>query len=109
MRGMEPQILVGTDGGIRSFGSAEMPVDALAGHTVTALAHDGPRTWAIVGGRALYSSEDRRAWTARAPVDGEDAATCLAPTPAGLYVGIEGAHLRRLQADRLAPIESFET
>jgi len=106
---MEPQILVGTDGGIRSFGSAENSADALAGHTVTALAHDGPRTWAIVGGRTLYSSEDRHEWTARASVDGEAEATCLAPNSTGLYVGTEGAHLRRLRADRLAPLESFET
>ena len=37
MRGMEPRILVGTEGGLRSFGALEVPADALAGHTVTAL------------------------------------------------------------------------
>ena len=37
MRGIEPRILVGTEGGLRSFGAVEVPADALAGHTVTAL------------------------------------------------------------------------
>src|SRR5438309_8730207 len=37
MRGIEPRILVGTEGGLRSFGALEVPADALAGHTVTAL------------------------------------------------------------------------
>jgi hypothetical protein len=106
---MEPRILVGTDGGLRSFGDAGTPADALAGHTVAALAHDGPRTWALVDGRTLYATEDRREWTARAALDGADSATCLAPTTTGLYVGTEGAHLHRLQAGRLSPIDSFET
>ena len=105
---MEPRILVGTDGGLRSFDFADGAADALAGHTVTALAHDGSRTWAIVDGRTLYSSEDCRQWTASAAVEGEDDATCLAPTSAGLYVGTEGAHLHRLHAGRLSPLDSFE-
>jgi len=109
MRGMEPRILVGTEGGLRSFGSVEVPADALAGHTVTALAHDGSRTWAIVDGRTLYASENRREWTAGAAVEGEHEATCLAPTSRGLFVGTEGAHLHRLQAGRLSPLDSFET
>jgi len=105
---MEPRILVGTDGGLRSFGDAGAPADALTGHSVAALAHDGPRMWALVDGQSLYASEDRRGWTARATLDGEDSATCLAPTTTGLYVGTEGAHLRRLQAGRLSPVDSFE-
>jgi len=109
MRGMEPRILVGTEGGLRSLGSVEVPADALAGHTVTALAHDGSRTWAIVDGRTLYASENRREWTAGAAVEGEHEATCLAPTSRGLFVGTEGAHLHRLQAGRLSPLDSFET
>ena len=109
MRGMEPRILVGTEGGLRSFGSVEVPADALAGHTVTALAHDGSRTWAIVDGRTLYASENRREWTAGAAVEGEHEATCLAPPSRGLFVGTEGAHLHRLQAGRLSPLDSFET
>src|SRR5437867_5248598 len=107
-RAMEPRILVGTDGGLRTFGDVGAPADALAGHSVAALAHDGPRMWALVDGRTLYASEDRREWTARATLDGEDSATCLAPTTTGLYVGTEGAHLRRLQAGRLSPVDSFE-
>src|SRR5437773_952527 len=109
MRGMEPRILVGTEGGLRSFGSVEVPADALAGHTVTALAHDGSRTWAIVDGRTLYASENRREWTAGAAVEGEHEATCLAPTSRGPFVGTAGAHLHRLQAGRLSPLDSFET
>src|SRR2546426_5177195 len=102
MRGMEPRILVGTESGLRSFGPGDGLADALAGHTVTALAHEGPRTWAIVDGRTVYSAGDGREWTAHARVDGDDEATCLAPTAGGLVVGTEGAHLHRLQDNRLS-------
>jgi len=106
---MEPRVLVGTEGGLRSFGPGDGPADALSGHTVTALAHDGPRTWAIVDGRTVYGTENGREWTAHARVGGDDEATCLAPTAGGLFVGTEGAHLHRLHAGRLSRLESFET
>jgi hypothetical protein len=106
---MNTRMLVGTVGGLwyvddRGRSSPE----AHAGRTVTALARDGLRTWAIVDGKTLSVSEGNRAWTTIASIDGPPA-TCLAPTSAGLMIGTEEAHLWRLDGDRLTAIESFET
>jgi hypothetical protein len=105
---VEPRILVGTVGGLWEFGSAgSRPADALAGQTVTALAREGPRTWAIVDGRALWSANGDGAWTTVVSIEGAPA-TCLAPTSMGLFVGTEEAHLLRLTGGRLSRLTSFE-
>jgi hypothetical protein len=104
---MDRSILVGTAGGLWSLtGERTTPVEALAGRTVTALAPDGPRIWAIVDGVALWESRDG-AWTARASLEGP-AATCVAATGDGPVIGTEQAHLLRLAGAGLAPVESFE-
>jgi len=106
---MEPTTLAGTVGGLWSLGPTDArPAEALAGRTVTALARDGARTWAIVDDRALWAAEDDRAWKALTVVPGPSA-TCLTQTSAGLLVGTEGAHLYRLAGAQLEPVESFET
>src|SRR5262249_25767534 len=106
---MDPTMLVGTESGLwRLRGDALEPVEEFAAREVTALARDGRRTWAVVEGRTLWSSPDHGAWQQVASVDGP-AAACLAPTPDGLLVGTEKAHLLRLASDRLSPVESFET
>jgi hypothetical protein len=108
MRMMEPRILLGTVSGLRQVDApgAESP-EAFAGHTVTALARDGARTWAVLDGETIWATTDDGAWAAAASVSGPPA-TCLAPTPTGLLVGTEQAHLLRLAGGRLTPVEAFD-
>ena len=105
---MAPRILVGTVDGLWHLGGpGGSSPEALAGRTVTALAHDGGRTWAIVDGKMLSVSHDEQAWETVAPISGARA-TCLAPAAAGLLIGTEEAHLWRLVGGGLEPLESFE-
>jgi hypothetical protein len=107
MTGMETRILLGTESGLWQLrGEAIEPVDAFTARTVTALAHDGRQTWAVVEGHALWHGDGRR-WDERAVIDGH-AATCLAPAPDGLLIGTAQAHLLRLAGDALQPVESFD-
>ena len=103
------RILLGTEGGLWKLrGDALEPVEELAGREVTALARDDARTWAVVEGRALWVTRDGDVWHQHASIDGP-AATCLTPTPGGLLVGTEHAHLLRLVNGELSRVESFET
>jgi hypothetical protein len=105
---MQATIVVGTDSGLWSLGSrGAPPPEALAGHPITALARDGTRLWALVGGREVWSTEDKGRWSTMASLDGPPA-TCLAPVPGGLLIGTEGAHLDSLTAGRIARIKAFE-
>jgi hypothetical protein len=83
------------------------PVEPFAGKSLTALALDRDRVWALVDGRALWEGVQSD-WRERATIDGLQA-TCLAPTPSGLLVGTEEAHLLRLHGDRLERVESFDS
>jgi hypothetical protein len=104
---MNRRIRVGTSAGLwELIGDRVIPGDPLTGKSVTALARDGARTWAIVDGRTLWETRDAT-WEERASIDGP-AATCLAPTADGLLIGTEQAHLLRRTADGLARVESFE-
>jgi hypothetical protein len=107
---MDVRILIGTEGGLWRIdgGGAPEPVEAFAGHEVTALARDGRRTWALVGGRTLWDAGEGGGWREEARIEGP-AATCLCPTPAGLLVGTEEAGLLRLADGRLSRIEAFDT
>jgi hypothetical protein len=103
------RILLGTESGLwERRGDALEPVEPFAAREVTALARDGARTWALVEGRALWVGDDDGRWREQASIDGP-AATCLAPTPGGLLVGTEHAHLLRLADGELSRLESFET
>jgi hypothetical protein len=105
---MELRILVGTASGLRQLEltGAEWP-PAFIGHTVTALARDGARTWAILDGDTIWTTAVGGVWADVASVPGPPA-TCLAPTLDGLLVGTEQAHLLRLDDRRLIPIAPFE-
>ena len=101
-------MLLGTEGGLWELrGDALEPVEEFAGREVTALARDGARAWAVVGGRVLWTTRGRGGWREHASIDGP-AATCLAPTPGGLLVGTGQARLLRLVNGKLSRVEAFE-
>jgi len=102
-------IFIGTESGLWTLrGDTLEPVANLAARDVTALAHDGTRTWAIVDGRSLWSRRSGHDWEQRASIDGP-AATCLAPIANGLLIGTEHAHLLRFANGKVAPIEAFDS
>jgi hypothetical protein len=104
---MRSSILVGTGSGLwRIAGDTVTSVEALTGHTVTALAVDPAKTWAIVDGASVWESRNG-SWTQRASLDSPPF-TCVAPTSAGPLLGTEQAHLYRL-TDRLERVDSFES
>ncbi|HXJ83779.1 MAG TPA: hypothetical protein VMS64_34475 [Candidatus Methylomirabilis sp.] len=101
-------ILVATDEGLHVVDSdGANRVDDLAGRSVLALAIDGGGAWALVGGHELWRSADGRHWSLTATMP-KRKATCLASTPAGLFVGTTRAHLLRLEQDRLVSVPSFD-
>ena len=105
---MEQNIFLGTENGLWTLrGDVLEPVEEFAAREVTALAGDGGRTWAVVEGRALWATDDANVWRQHASIDGL-AATCLAPTAAGLLLGTEQAHLLKLVEGNLVRVESFD-
>jgi hypothetical protein len=101
------RVLVGTVLGLFEFGAgARHALAPLAGREVTALAGEGRRTWVLSEGRTVWRSGEDGAWEVVAHVETEDA-TCLLPSPAGLFVGTAGAHLLRLEGGTLRPVEAF--
>jgi photosystem II stability/assembly factor-like uncharacterized protein len=101
-------IYVATDEGLQVVNNeGATRVDDLAGRAVLALAGGGDSWWAIVDGRELWRSAQGHRWSAAGRVP-KRRATCLAATAAGLLVGTAGAHLLRLQDDRLVPVSSFD-
>jgi hypothetical protein len=105
---MTSRIRIGTREGLWELdGDQVFSVEAFAGKSLTALAVDGARAWAIVDGRTLWEGVDS-AWKRRAIIEGH-AATCLAVAAGGLLIGTEEAHVLRLTGDELVPVESFET
>ena len=105
---MAERIYVGTESGLWVLeGETSRPVEAFAARAVTALAFGARTLWALVDGSALWEFNGDR-WTARATID-DLPATCVAPTPDGVLVGTEQAHLLRLDRSGLARVETFET
>jgi len=105
---MAERILVGTAGGLWTLqGDSVVADEALAGRPLTALAREGSTLWAIVDGATLWERRDG-AWRQRVAITGPPA-TCLAPTPNGLLVGTEQAHLLRLAGDALVAVDEFDT
>ena len=87
-------VLVGTPAGRVRLGDG---VD-LAGEPVSAMAGD----WTLTGGRTLWQGTERVA-----ELDGP-AATCVLPTPAGVFVGTEEAHLLRFVDGVVEQVVSFD-
>ncbi len=107
MRGRGTRILVGTAAGLYEVPAGNGP--AFAGREVTALARDDAGCWAIVGEGEIWHLGAGGEWAAVAQVPRPyQRATCLLPTPMGLLVGTEGAHLLSLLEGRLQLVETFE-
>ena len=103
-----PGILVATDEGLYLVEAAgAVRVDELAGRAVPALAVARGRRWAIADGKELWESAAGARWSLVAKVPRRKA-TCLGATPEGLLIGTAGAHLLRLDGDRLAPVGAFD-
>jgi photosystem II stability/assembly factor-like uncharacterized protein len=101
------RVLVGTVLGLFELGAdARHRLAPLAAREITALVREGRRTWVLSEGRSIWRSGEDGAWEIVAHVETEDA-TCLLPSPAGLFVGTEGARLLRLEGGTLRPVEAF--
>ncbi len=100
------RVLLGTSEGLHRLGTGQ--TSELSGHDVTALARDGAGWWALVDGRAVLRRDGEADW-APATTLAEGTGTCLSPTPSGLLVGTDGAHLWRLTGTGLVRVEGFET
>jgi hypothetical protein len=77
-----------------------------AGRAVTALAPADTGWWALLDGRELVRGGGG-GWSAVASLEGP-AGTSLLAAGGAVWVGTEGAHVLRLQAPRLAPVEAFD-
>jgi photosystem II stability/assembly factor-like uncharacterized protein len=105
--GVSTHLLVGTADGLWTLaGDQVFPHEIFSGKSLTALAVHDRRAWALEDGHTLWEQR-AGAWAPRAPIDGP-AATCLAPTPDGLLIGTEQAHLLRLTERGPTPLESFD-
>lgn len=110
MEAMERDVLIGTDAGLWRLGAnGPVAIDALADRPITAMARDGDRTWVLADGRTLWLQEEAGQRWATAAAAETRPATCLAPTPAGLLVGTEQAHLLKLTGGGLEPVTAFDT
>jgi hypothetical protein len=103
---MKPIVLVGTKDGLLELGSR--PRTHLAGHRITAVAVDRANLWAAVDERGIWRATAGRRWEQVAE-SADHPVTCLLPSPGGLLVGTEGAHLLRLEGRALRPVDSFDT
>ncbi|MGH7334209.1 MAG: WD40/YVTN/BNR-like repeat-containing protein [Candidatus Rokuibacteriota bacterium] len=106
---MQTRILIGTAEGLWSVGAdGSVNPEALAGQPVIALAGTGTRTWAIVKGHSIWTTEGGDRWEEAVVIESWPA-TCLAPAASGLFIGTEQAHLLRFAGGRLEPVETFES
>ena len=102
---MESKIMVGTADGLHQLGPQR---DVwLETHEITWLAQDGSSWWAILGGRELWRSEGRDAWTKIASLDSLRG-NCILPYDGGVLVGTSKSHLHRLSGNVLEPVDSFD-
>src|SRR5919198_3150377 len=101
------RILVGTADGVHEFGADGSPTRVHhAGRSVTAVAPEGPKLWAILDGREVWRAEGDD-WS-RVGILEDLRANCIADTRAGYIVGTSEAHLYRVGGNGLEPVESFD-
>jgi hypothetical protein len=101
-----PTIVVATAAGTHVLGIDGGPARIeLAGRSVTWLARDRDRLWAIVDGAELWHRDEDWRQVAHAP---GWRATCAAVMAGEVLVGTAEAHLLRLVDDELRIVEPFE-
>jgi hypothetical protein len=107
MESRDWSIVVGTETGLYELGGAlRLEVEPFAGRPITSLAAGGGALWALVDGREVWRGSDG-GWHQVTRLPGP-AATCLAPSQAGLLIGTEQAHLVRVQGEAVEAVEGFE-
>jgi hypothetical protein len=100
------RILVATRDGLHAFDErGDEQAVQLEGRSVSAIARDGSRLWALVDRSELWHAPHGR-WRHVATLDGL-AATCIAMTDA-LHVGSSEARLFRLAGTTLEPVAAFD-
>jgi photosystem II stability/assembly factor-like uncharacterized protein len=102
-----PTILVGTEDGIRTAGDGQAPA-RLPGRAVEAMAAaaDGA-LWALADGRELWRYDGDGEGRAAASSPGPSL-RCLAVAGGTVLAGTAEAHLLRLDAGELRPVEPFD-
>jgi len=102
-------VLVGTSSGVFELtGDVAKPDPSFGAREASALVLGDGEVWAVADRRSLVRLDAAGTWTDVARTD-ELEITCALPTPDGLLVGTEEAHLLRLDDDHaVAPLESFE-
>jgi hypothetical protein len=107
------RLVVGTTKGLYEVEGAAAGSQAradggsLADREVVALAPEGGTLWALADRQAVLRQQAAGPWQEVAAA-GSFELTCLLPSSFGLLVGAEEAHLLRLEAGSLEPLESFE-
>jgi hypothetical protein len=99
-----PTILVGTDDGIRTAGDPDGA--RFGGRAVGALAAGDGALWALVDGRELWRLDGAREELAAASAGRR--LNCLAVAGGAVLAGTAEAHLLRLEAGELRPVEAFD-
>ncbi|MCY3782185.1 MAG: hypothetical protein OXG79_00165 [Chloroflexi bacterium] len=106
------RLLIGTREGLRDGEGATL---GLGGRAIRALAGRPDDAWMVVDGREVWRVQGRRLTPATAAgALGDPALTCVLPTRSGVFVGTEGAYLRRFSGqtrlgnEALAPVAGFD-
>ncbi len=101
-------LLIGTGSGLFDLSGIEVRPDPSFGEQeVTALAVDDAGAWAVADRHSLVRRDPAAPWTDVERSDGFEL-TCLLPTPQGLFVGTEEAHLLGLDAHSLVRVDAFD-
>jgi photosystem II stability/assembly factor-like uncharacterized protein len=101
-----PTIQVGTEDGIHTAGDGRAPA-RLSGRAVEALAADAGALWALADGRELWGYDGDGEGRAAASSPGPRL-RCLAVAGGMVLAGTAEAHLLRLDAGDLRPVEPFD-
>lgn len=106
------RLLIGTREGLRDGEGATL---GLGGRAIRALAGRPNDAWMIVDGREVWRLRGGRMTAAAAAgALGDPALTCVVPTSTGVFVGTDGAYLRRfggrsrLGNETLVPVTGFD-
>ena len=100
------KLLIGTREGLRDADGAPL---GLGGRSIRALAGRPDDAWLIVDGREVWRLQGRRmTQSAAAGALSDPALTCAMPTDTSVFLGTDGAYLRRLDGSSLVPVAGFD-